>query len=85
MLYGSLWVAFGAIELLPNACPACTLFITYGGKSKLRTPGVGSVLPWVVVVGTGRIGDADKAELCEADADAAEEASVALVMLKPSG
>jgi hypothetical protein len=28
---------------------------TYGGKLRLRTPGVGSVLPWVVVVGTGRM------------------------------
>jgi hypothetical protein len=61
------------------------LLITYGGYVKLRLPGVGSVRPFVVVVGTGIKVVLDSAEAWDEDAAAAEDASVALDTLNPSG
>lgn len=59
--------------------------MTYGGYVKFLTPGVGSVLPLVVVVGTGMSVVLESAAACEEDAADADAASVALLMLKPSG
>ena len=59
--------------------------MTYGGYVKFLAPAVGSVLPFVVVVGTGSIVELDNAAACEDDAAVADTASVALLMLKPSG
>jgi hypothetical protein len=61
------------------------LLMTYGGYVKLRLPGVGSVRPFVVVVGTGIKVVLDSAEAWDEDAAAADDASVALDTLNPSG
>jgi len=61
--------------------------ITYGGKFRFLTPGVG----WVLIkdeVGLGVAVDvavAALAELCDIEAAEAEAASVAFVTLNPSG
>lgn len=60
------------------------LLIAYGGKLRLRTPGVGSVLPCIVVE-TVTAGVAEFAAAWDEAAAIAEAASVAFVMLKPSG